>query len=302
MLKSFYLITPITLFILSGCGSVPINQDTQQLTTDVVAKESSSVAVDTSNYRTHNQGQDCLVCHGVSSSRSLNDEDEVEDDERFTSGATIFTKLDAAASDKTYWANNFSIRLVLENTGTMIRFSRGRGTANANAYFDAGSVNSFTAQVVNLNGDVVNSSLENSHDLSRLRCNTCHSATGSDGAPGRIVNYDLNRVDTTTTIESNATQITAKASSFSSEVMPILESRCKSCHGTFSFRTFRVKDSAGTYSNITANSLINSVTVADSLLLRKGSGAVSHDGGNALATQANYDVVQKWISEGAQNN
>lgn len=117
----------------------------------------------------HNQGEDCLTCHDASQARL------------FTSGATVYTNLDSIDS----YADGYTIRLVLENTQTLIDYIPKYGTGNSHTPYEE-SINTFTAKVLDANANVVNSSEQNSHDSSQLNCNSCHTAEGTSGAPGRI--------------------------------------------------------------------------------------------------------------------
>ena len=130
------------------------------------------VGCEDENSASHNQGADCLACH-----------------KNFTSGATVFNKLNAQGGNSTDAASGYSIQLLLENN-TTIKYSSSRGIGNINYIGDRGAINKFTAEIIDQNGKVVNKSMTNSHGVGRLACNTCHSSTGNSGAPGRIVNYN----------------------------------------------------------------------------------------------------------------
>jgi hypothetical protein len=131
---------------------------------------------DDDNKVVHNQGVNCLECHS-SGKRS------------FDSGATVYTVINGANYDASKSAKNYTIRLLLED-GKHIVYSKGNGQGNARWRGDEGAINNFTAQVLNPNGKVVNQSSKNSHNVGRLACNGCHTQSGLNGAPGRIVNYD----------------------------------------------------------------------------------------------------------------
>ena len=314
----------------------------------------------------HYQGVNCASCHGSVSSISTksillrDDDNENENDSenenendsenenendsesgesgenQFTSGATIFSKLNASNSDSAKYANNYSLRLVLENTGAIINYSIGRGTGNVNTTFNTGTVNSYTAQVINTQGSVVNSSATNSHDISRLDCNSCHTSSGTNDAPGRIVSFDYsgslttvaNAVTGTTTPATPVTPPvvteptvpvtpvtppvvteptvpatpatpatpTVVVKSFANDVMPIFNN-CTGCHSTSSNRTFQVSTTSATYVNI--QNIINTTVAENSYLLQKGSDQLSHDGGNAIGSTTNYNTIRDWITEGA---
>ena len=123
------------------------------------------------NQVTHNQGIDCLQCHS------------------FTSGATIYKSLTGANYDSTNTAQEYNIQLLLE-TGEVITYSQGNGYGNKLYNGDAGAINNFTARVIDAQGKIVNQSATNSHNVGRLACNSCHTSSGLNNAPGRIVNYD----------------------------------------------------------------------------------------------------------------
>ncbi len=124
----------------------------------------------------HNQGRNCLSCHS----------------NRFGAAGTIFTKKNAQDGDAASAASSaYTIELVSDK-GTKIRFAKAwNGTGNRYAYPTAvQNIAYFTPQVVNTaTGQVVNRS-RYQHDANRFACNRCHTATGANGAPGRVVNYN----------------------------------------------------------------------------------------------------------------
>jgi len=126
---------------------------------------------DDGNSVVHHQGQNCLSCHS------------------FTSAATIYNTLRGKYDTSEGIANGYMIQLLLDNH-TTIKFRKGNGHGNVLWKGDGGSINDFTAQVIDTNGVVVNSSKLNSHNVGRLACNICHTELGLNGAPGRIVNFD----------------------------------------------------------------------------------------------------------------
>ncbi len=84
----------------------------------------------------------------------------------------------------------------------------------------------------------------------------------------------------------------ATAKIFSTDVMPILENNCKSCHG--SAGNFTVTTASETYTNIM--SLTYGTTNKD-----KGDGDYSHGGGDKLnATE--YQILESWIYAETMNN
>lgn len=215
----------------------------------------------------HNEGKNCLACHS------------------FASGATVFTSLNAA--DKTPGAAGYKIQL------NGIVFSSARGTGNSrSASFPSGN---YTAHVIDPNGNIVNSSASLSHDASRRACNSCHSSTGNSGAPGRITSSKL----TAPTAVTPTGAIASTCVSFNANVMPILDAKCKSCHG--SNGNFTVTTANATYTNVSA--LKGSTTAGGKYLLDKGSNAIGHGGGQIISSSsAEYSTLQAWIAEGALNN
>ena len=118
----------------------------------------------------HNQGKNCLECHS------------------FTSGATVFTSLHAADYDETKAVRSVNIRLLLAN-GQMVTYSKGNGYGNYKYSGDSSTLDTFTPQVIDANGTVLNQAMR-PHGSDRLACNRCHTQEGAHGAPGRIINFD----------------------------------------------------------------------------------------------------------------
>ena len=172
------------------------------------------------------------------------------------------------------------------------------GRGDGNSYLTQFSGGSFTAQVIDTNGNVVNASAPSSHDSSRLDCNRCHTSGGAAGAPGRIVNYQLNSTSSTTQSVPAGTNTTTCVS-FSKNIMPILSTKCKSCHG--SNGNFSVSSANGTFANITA--LKGSNVAGAQYVLGKASNTIGHGGGLVISSSsAEYKTLKAWISEGATNN
>ena len=225
----------------------------------------------------HNQGKNCLECHS------------------FTSGATVFKSLDATNYDQNDAAQGYSLQLLLES-GKVVKFTPGNGYGNLLYNGDRGEINSFTSQVTDSKGNIVNQSAINSHDVGRLACNTCHTQSGLNGAPGRIVNFDYAASLMT---DINATPTTNKKS-FSTDVLPILLT-CTSCHGNNG--NYTVTDTNGTYNNITSNHFIDITIPENSRLLLKATQSISHGGGERFdASSTAYTTIVTWITEGALNN
>ena len=211
----------------------------------------------------HNEGRACLSCHS------------------FASAGTVFTKL--SATNNTPGATGYKIQL----TGGII-YSTARGTGNSRtSSFPTGN---YTAQVIDPNGNVVNSSTSNSHDGSRRDCNRCHTSTGNSGAPGRITSR---RFSSTTATPTGSTA--SSCVSFNKNIMPILEAKCKNCHGFNG--NFTVTTANATYANISA------LNGNGAYLLDKGSNKIGHGGGSVIsASSAEYTTIKAWIIEGALNN
>ncbi len=289
----------------------------------------------------HNQGANCAACHspgtttyyGYSSSSYYDDDDDYSDDdysdddsydndEVFDSGATIFTSLTAANDDITKAAYGYSVQLLL-NDGTTVNYKIGNGIGNVNATFNAG-ITTYTAQVINTKGEVVNSSLTNSHDASRFDCNSCHTATGANGAPGRITSFqytiptldtnttvmdtNMTVVDTNTTVmdtnmtvvDTNTTTTQMAASiSFSASVLPILQTNCQTCHGASG--NFSITTSVSPYAGVIP--FVDTANAENSALLMKATNTTTHGGGVLFnTTSTEYTTIRDWISQGALDN
>jgi len=120
----------------------------------------------------HHQGVNCLECHS------------------FSSAGTVYSNLRGKNSTSDGTANGYKIQLLLSNKRT-IQYQKTIGYGNSLWRGDTGAINDFTAQIIDNNGKVVNSSKNNSHNVGRLACNSCHTQDGLNGAPGRMVNYSF---------------------------------------------------------------------------------------------------------------
>jgi len=234
----------------------------------------------------HNQGKNCLECHS------------------FTSGATVFKSLHTVNYNQNDAARGYGLQLLLES-GKILKFRPGNGNGNLLYNGDAGAINSFTSQVIDNKGKVVNQSAKNSHNVGRLACNTCHTQNGLNGAPGRIVNFDYtgslvsDTNSTTLTTDRNATTPITKKS-FSKDILPILLT-CTSCHGNSG--RYTVTNANGTFNNITSNNFIDISNPKNSRLLLKSTRSISHGGGRRFNTSStSYKIILTWIMEGAKNN
>ena len=228
----------------------------------------------------HHQGDSCLPCHTSPAYEA--------DGKDFLSGGTIYTALDATSASQL--ASSYTIRVVLKNTQSLDYKTKDDG-GDANSYSGDSRLLSYdyTAQVVNSSGTIVNSSKRYSHNYTQLNCNSCHTQMGNNGAPGRIVSYEYTSVN----------EAPAKIS-FAKDVLPILETSCKHCHG--SRGNFKVTTADETYKNIENFNGLNVVNPTDSLLLKKANG-VNHGGGMIWKnTSKEYTSVHDWISDGGLNN
>ena len=89
------------------------------------------------------------------------------------------------------------------------------------------------------------------------------------------------------------------AKTFTANVMPILENKCKNCHG--SKGNFTVTTPSATYANI--SDLKASVTEAGQYLIGKSSNSIGHGGGEVISTgSVAYQTIQSWIASGADFN
>lgn len=95
------------------------------------------------------------------------------------------------------------------------------------------------------------------------------------------------------------TQPTSTAKTFNANVMPVLEAKCKSCHGDEG--KFTITTASATYANI--SDLKGSVVASGQYLLDKGSQSISHGGGLQIATtSAEYATIKSWVDAGADFN
>ncbi len=116
-----------------------------------------------------------------------------------------------------------------------------------------------------------------------------------DGTPNYL-DDDYDHDDYYDNNTSSGGMTTAKT--FSADVMPILNSNCKSCHGTSG--NFTVTTASETYTNIMALRGTSTKDKAE-YMKDKGDGDYSHGGGDKLnATE--YQTLESWIYAGAMNN
>jgi len=92
---------------------------------------------------------------------------------------------------------------------------------------------------------------------------------------------------------------TTSAKTFGANVMPVLNAKCKSCHG--SNGNFTITTTSSTYANIVA--LKGSAAAGGKYLLDKGANSVGHGGGMVISTSsAEYATIKSWVDAGAANN
>jgi len=112
-----------------------------------------------------------------------------------------------------------------------------------------------------------------------------------------IDNGTTNPTPTTTPTTTTPTTNTVKA--FSADVMPVLNAKCKKCHGDNG--NFMITTASATYANI--SDLKASVPVAAKYVLDKGSNMVGHGGGKVIdPSSIEYATIKSWVDSGADFN
>lgn len=292
-MKTKIAISLLALLMMTGCtpnGTDGSESDSEHSSSEHDDDHEDGGSTASGPVSHHNQGRACLDCHGPGG------------EERFRSGATVYTAIDGSASNE--YAFGYKIRLVLDNTQS-INYSAGRGTGNSRTS-DSRLTSSytFTAQVVDSSGSVVNTSAVNSHDYTRVDCNGCHTSSGNSGAPGRIVSYSYTGGNSGGTAGETTGGITVgtttATNTFAETVMPLLVTYCQGCHGNNG--NFSVTTPALTYDNIMVNNFADVVNVDLSPLLTKASGN-SHGGGTILPVDGSvYLSLRNWIAQGADGS
>lgn len=101
------------------------------------------------------------------------------------------------------------------------------------------------------------------------------------------------------TTQPNPPSTTGGNKMFTADVMPVLNNKCKSCHGSKGNFTITTPDA--TYANI--SDLKASVQTAGQYLIDKGSNTVGHGGGNVISTTSTeYATIKSWVDAGADFN
>lgn len=86
---------------------------------------------------------------------------------------------------------------------------------------------------------------------------------------------------------------------FTADVMPILNSKCKSCHGDKG--RFTITSASETYANI--SDLQATMAEASQYLIDKGSNTIEHGGGYVIPTSSiEYATIKSWVDAGADLN
>jgi len=268
-MKLSYLLSIVAVtLLLTGCDA----------TTTEDGEGDDDLIITSNGVSLHHQGESCASCHATGSSNEV----------IFDSGATIFTTIDAANGDASKVAQNYSLRLVLASSTATENYRWGRGTANFHATFNAGITN-YTVEILDANATVVNRSQTDSHTSARFDCNSCHTATGANGAPGRILAKTFVPVIVPTATTTTTPQ-------FANDVQPILTLLCANCHGdSGNFSITNNPSYTGTMQ------FVDTTTPTNSRLLLKGKGIISHSGGVQLS-DSEYITIRDWISAGAPNN
>jgi len=107
-----------------------------------------------------------------------------------------------------------------------------------------------------------------------------------------------NSTDGTTT-PPTTTPVTSGTKTFTVNVMPVLNAKCKNCHGKEG--KFTITTPSATYANI--SDLKMPVSAAGKYLLDKGSQTISHGGGLQISTSSTeYATIKSWVDSGADFN
>ena len=86
---------------------------------------------------------------------------------------------------------------------------------------------------------------------------------------------------------------------FTANVLPVLNDKCKRCHGRKG--NFTITTADATYANM--SDLKASVLEAGHYLLAKGSHSISHGGGKVISTKSSaYQIIKSWVDAGADFN
>ena len=87
--------------------------------------------------------------------------------------------------------------------------------------------------------------------------------------------------------------------SFQNDVLPILNASCAGCHGGAG--NFHLSSAADKWAEVTK--FVDTTNPANSRLLLKATGTISHGGGQVIAPNSvDYQKILQWIQNGAPNN
>ena len=172
----------------TNCNSCHTSSGLNSAPGRIYTTDATSSTTDTSSiiYKSHNQGADCLSCH--------NGSNQIE----FTLAGTIYTTINATTANSASVATNYTARLTLAD-GTKLIMGVAKG--NGNIYYEGVVGQTFTVEILDLNGKVVNSS--STHDLTSISCNVCHTSSGLNNAPGRIYITEPLITSTSTYLEND---------------------------------------------------------------------------------------------------
>lgn len=126
------------------------------------------------------QGKACIQCH------------DTERTDPIEWGGTLFSYIHTPNAKYYQDLSSYRVNIVGENGSNIRATTRSSGSEighnNFSSVSSIGSNIAFTAYVKDSNGDVVNQSGTNTHNSStHLDCNKCHTETGANSAPGRVL-------------------------------------------------------------------------------------------------------------------
>ncbi len=251
----------------------------------------------------HYQGKDCSSCHSAGNEYIFN------------IGGTIFRKKDAGDESVADAAEGYTVELITRSCKSIVA-RKGSGSGNFFMRYELSE--DFIPFVLDPNGKRVNRASA-VHAPDRTACNSCHTQTGKNGAPGRIVSYDYYGMVTSGggsggssstdvgggTSGGGGKEESTSAPTFKNDIHPILTQKCMSCHvegGQAGNTRYILRDDPQTdYNTITQNELVVVGKPDESLILLKPSGKRSHGGGIVLPEGgAEYNKIREWIEAGAK--
>ncbi|NCO01736.1 MAG: hypothetical protein GW906_07880 [Epsilonproteobacteria bacterium] len=294
-MRKKFLLSLLLAFMLVGCGSTSTSSDggDDSHSDDENYDDNYNSTNTSSSITVHNQGVACSVCHGPNGREDY-----------LLSAGTVFNQLNTSSANQA--ASGYSLQALL-STGQKITYRIKTKRGSGNSYVkssDAPALTSaydFTGQVVDNTFTVVNASATNSHNTrTHLDCNSCHTETGTNSAPGRITSFAGATAGSTGTGTSTTSTVTAGV--FQADVLPIIVANCSTtaCHAGGTTGTVLYSSDGNvtaSYNNIVAD--VNTTSPDNSLLLTKAIGT-SHSGGTILVTsETRYTTIRAWIAGGA---